>query len=99
MTRTRIHHVETGFTRASADMSPSRRAGSSWTSKVSGPLGTAGLGGYLEMGSHRDGPLRSSGSEVCAPLSTLPHTSLPGWTSCLPSLECCRRHKGHVLWF
>lgn len=58
------------------------------------------LGSCLEMGSHRDGPLWSSRSVVCAPLSTLPPNHVhPGWTACLPSLECCGGHKAHALRF
>jgi len=75
MTRTRIHHKETGLTGANTDISPRRRAGSSCASWRSGHLsgGTQpGLSSCLEMGSRGAGPLWSSRSAVCAPLSTLP---------------------------
>lgn len=85
MTGTWVHHKETEFTGADADVSPSRRAGSNCASWGSGQLraGTwLDLSSCLEMGSHRDGPLGSSGSAVCAPLSTLPphhvHSCLDG---------------------
>lgn len=75
MTRTQIHHKETGFTGANADISPSRGAGSSCESWGSGQLGAGtqlDLSGCLERGSHRDRPLWSSRSVICAPLSTFP---------------------------
>lgn len=78
VTRTQRHHKPTGFTGDSANISPSRRAGSNCASQASGQLGVGkhtGLSDNLEMESHKDGSLWSSRSEVCAPLSTLspPH--------------------------
>lgn len=74
VTRTLRHHKPTRFTGDSANISPSRRAGSNCASQASGQLGVGeqtGLSDSLEMGSHKDGSLWSSRSEVCAPLSTL----------------------------
>lgn len=74
VTRTQRHHKPTGFSGASAKISPSRRAGSNCASQASRQLSVGeemGLSDSLEMGSHKNGSLWSSRSEVCAPLSTL----------------------------
>lgn len=92
MTRTQIHQIhqeERGFAGANANMSPSRRVGSSCASRASGQLGGRGTDGSrcLPGGGILQGwtpvVLKVCG---CALLSALPPTYIPAWMDHLPPI-------------